>query len=292
MKYEAILAFSQDHSVKRMCEVLGLDARNYYRWKSYQKNRKDREIEYQKLVARIEKVFESSDRTYGYRAISKELEAQGETISIYKIRKIMRENGFYPETRTKYRPYRNGKTDGRYKPNIVRQQFHQDAPNQVWAGDITYIRTNVGWVYLAVVIDLFNREVIGYSISKKINAELARNALGNAIAHYGVSDGLIFHSDRGSQYSSKSYEKMLEQNRITGSMSRPGCPYDNSCVESFFATLKKERIYRKNYDTIDDVRIDLFQYIELFYNRRRRHSALGYLSPVMYRQLYDAGEVA
>lgn len=254
--------------------------------------KKEKEELYQELVKLVESVFEESDRTYGYRAVKAELETQGIELSEYKIRKIMRENGFYPETRTKYRPYRNGKTDGRYKPNIVRQQFHQEAPNQVWAGDITYIRTNLGWVYLAVVIDLFNREVIGYSISKKINAELVRSALGNAIAHYGVRDGLIFHSDRGSQYSSKSYEKMLEQNRITGSMSRPGCPYDNSCVESFFATLKKERIYRREYDTMDDVRGDLFQYIELFYNRRRRHSVLGYLSPVMYRQLYYAGEVA
>ena len=278
--------------MKRMCKALGLNERNYYRWKNYQKGRKAKEEEYQAQVKLVEQVFEASDRTYGYRTIMAELNANGIDFSEYKIRKIMRENGFYPETRTKYRPYRNGKTDGRYKPNIVRQQFHQDAPNQVWAGDITYIRTNIGWVYLAVVIDLFNREVIGYSISKKINAELTRSALGNAIAHYGVEEGLIFHSDRGAQYSSKSYEKMLEQNGITGSMSRPGCPYDNSCVESFFATLKKERIYRRNYDTIDDVRSDLFQYIELFYNSRRRHSVLGYLSPVMYRQLYDAGKVA
>ena len=292
MIYEAILAFSQEHSVRRMCEALGLNERNYYRWKNYQKGRKAQEEEYQAQVKLVEQVFEASDRTYGYRTIMAELNANGIEFSEYRIRKIMRENGFYQETRTKYRPYRTGKTDGRYKPNIVLQQFHQEAPNQVWAGDITYIQTNIGWVYLAVVIDLFNREVIGYSIGKKINAELARSALGNAIAHYGVKEGLIFHSDRGAQYSSKSYEKMLEQNGITGSMSRPGCPYDNSCVESFFATLKKERIYRRNYDTIDDVRSDLFQYIELFYNRRRRHSVLGYLSPVMYRQLYDAGKVA
>lgn len=292
MKYEAIQAFSSEFSVRRMCEALELDERNYYRWKSCQKKKKAKEEQYQRLVKLVEEVFEESDRTYGYRTIKAELAAQGKELSEYKIRRIMRENGFFPETRTRYRPYRNGKTDGRYKPNIVHQHFHQSAPNQVWAGDITYIRTNLGWVYLAVVIDLFNREVIGYSISKRIDTELVKNALGNAIARRGTADGLIFHSDRGSQYSSRGYEKLLETNGITGSMSRPGCPYDNSCVESFFATLKKERIYRREYDTIDDVRRDLFQYIELFYNRRRRHSVLGYLSPVMYRQLYYAGEVA
>ena len=115
-----------------------------------------------------------------------------------------------------------------------------------------------------------------------------KRALGNAIARRGTAEGLIFHSDRGSQYSSKSYEKMLETNGITGSMSRPGCPYDNSCVESFFATLKKERIYRREYDTIEDVKRDMYEYIELFYNRRRRHSVLGYQTPVAYHMQYEA----
>lgn len=292
MKYEAIQAFSSEFSVRRMCVALELNERNYYRWKNYQKKKKAKEEKYQEQVKLVETVFEESDRTYGYRAISAELHARGIELSEYKIRKIMRENGFYPETKKKYRPYRNGKTDGRYKQNIVRQQFHQEEPNQVWAGDITYIKTNLGWAYLAIVMDLFNREVIGYSVSKRIDTELVKTALGNAIAHYGTREGLVFHSDRGSQYSSRGYEEMLEMNGITGSMSRPGCPYDNSCVESFFATLKKERIYRKKYDTMDDVRSDMFQYIELFYNRRRRHSVLGYESPVTYRQKYDAGEVA
>lgn len=292
MKYEAIQKFGSEHSVRKMCQVLELNESNYYRWIRRQKQRAEKEALYQEQVKQVERVFEESDRTYGYRAIKVELESQNIQLSEYRIRKIMRENGFYPETRKKYSPYRNGKTDGRFKKNIVRQQFHQDGPNQVWAGDITYIKTNIGWVYLAVVIDLFNREIIGYSISQRINTELAKAAHGNAIAHYGVGEGLIFHSDRGAQYSSNGYEKMLEMNGIKGSMSRPGCPYDNSCVESFFATLKKERIYRREYDTIDDVRRDLFQYIELFYNRRRRHSVLGYLSPIMYRQKYDAGKVA
>lgn len=150
----------------------------------------------------------------------------------------------------------------------------------------------MGWVYLAAVMDLYNREVIGYSISKKIDTELVKQALSNAIARQGKEQGLIFHSDRGCQYSSKGYHKMLDENAIVGSMSRPGCPYDNSCIESFFATLKKERIYRREYNAMQDVKRDLFQYIELFYNRKRMHSVLGYMSPVAYRMKYAGKEVA
>ena len=156
----------------------------------------------------------------------------------------------------------------------------------------TYIKTTLGWVYLAVVIDLYNREIIGYATSKKINTELVKKALANAIAKHGTGENLLFHSDRGIQYASKGFRKMLEDNNITGSMSRPGCPYDNACVESFFATLKKERIYRRNYDTLEQVRSDLFKYIELFYNRKRMHSVLGYMSPVEYRMKHSDKEAA
>lgn len=174
---------------------------------------------------------------------------EGIEISEYKVRRIMRENGFYPETRTKYKPTHNGKTDGKYHKNLLQQNFKTEKKNQVWVGDITYIKTQIGWVYLAVVMDLYNREVIGY-------------------------------------------HKMLKEHNITGSMSRPGCPYDNSCMESFFATLKKERIYRREYDTMEDVQRDMFRYIELFYNRKRLHSVLGYMSPVSHRLEYDRMNVA
>ena len=127
---------------------------------------------------------------------------------------------------------------------------------------------------------------------RETGVSLGKKALGNAIGRQGVKEGLLFHSDRGSQYASKGYEKMLKENGIKGSMSRPGCPYDNSCMESFFATLKKERVYRRNYDTMEEVRQDMFRYIELFYNRKRLHSVLGYMSPVEYRLKYDVEKVA
>jgi len=166
-------------------------------------------------------------------------------MSEHRIRRIMRENGFYPETGKKYKPTHNGKADGRYCENLVKQNFTTEKKNEIWVGDITYIKTSIEWVYLAVVLDLFNREVIGYSISKKIDSELVKSALGNAIARNGKRENMVFHSDRGCQYASKGYYELLETNNIKGSMSRPGCPYDNSCAESFFATLKKECILQK-----------------------------------------------
>ena len=292
MKYEAIEQHSKRFTVKKMCKVFKVNPSNYYRWKRNKKKKEDKTREQIKVVCQIEKIFRESDKTYGYSAIQAELKKQGIEVSEYRIRKIMRENGFYPETRKKYRPSRNGKTDGRYYANHLQKKFKVEQKNQVWVGDITYIKTKIGWVYLAAVIDLYNREVIGYALSKSIDTELVKKALGNAIGRQGVKEDLLFHSDRGSRYASKGYEKMLKENGIKGSMSRPGCPYGNSCMESFFATLKKERVYRRNYDTMEDVRQDMFRYIELFYNRKRLHSVLGYMSPVEYRLKYDVEKVA
>jgi len=197
------------------------------------------------------------------------------------IRKIMRENGLYPVTVKKYKPYKsdNGKT--KYSIDALGQEFQVKDPGEVLAGDITYVRTNKGWVYLAVVMDLYNREVVGYETGKKIDSELVKRALSHALGK-GIKPA-IFHSDRGSQYSSASFKAMLEENRIKASQSRGGCPYDNACVESFFATAKKELIFGKQYDNIKEVEADIYDYMENFYNRKRLHSYLGYMSPVEYR---------
>ena len=166
----------------------------------------------------------------------------------------------------------------------MNRNFNPAGFNEIWEGDITYIKTCLGWVYLAIVLDLYNKEVIGYSVSKNIDTELVKRALSNALVNTGGGGKTtIFHSDRGIQYSSKSFQQMLTQYGITGSMSRPGSPYDNACAESFFSTAKRECIYRKEYVTIEEVKSDLFSYIELFYNRKRMHTSLGYQSPVGFR---------
>lgn len=292
MKYEAISKLIKEFSVVKMCRALGVKPQNYYRWIQQERKNKEKHVKQLSIINRVEEIFNDSDQTYGYRAIKKEIEEKGIYLSEYKIRKIMRANGFYPQTSKKYKPIHNGKTDGKYYDNRLKQKFKTNKPNQAWAGDITYIRTSIGWVYLAVVIDLFNREVIGYGVSKKINGELVKQALANAIARRGTEKDLIFHSDRGCQYASKTYQQMLKDNGISESMSRPGCPYDNACSESFFATLKKERIYRKSYVGLEDFKRDMFRYIEIFYNRKRRHSYLGYVSPVKYLMRYEAVNIA
>ena len=284
MKCEAIYAHSSEHSVRKMCRALELCEKSYYQWRRGEKQRQRRQEKERALIDTVRKVFEETNKVYGCRRMQRALEAEGISLSEWKVRRIMRENGMYPQNLKKFRPYRKGKSDGRYFENIVSQDFSSDAPNRKWVGDITYIKTVLGWVYLAAVIDLFNREVIGYEVSRNINTELACGALGNALLRRGKrSEALVFHSDRGCQYSSQRYQKMLSENGIEGSMSKAGCPYDNSCMESFFASLKKEYFYRREYATIDDVRRDLFYYIEIFYNRKRLHSSLGYMSPVAYR---------
>lgn len=284
MKYEAIRKYSQEFSVRKMCCALELAESAYYQWL---RRREKQELKKEKEKATIEKireVFESSRQSYGYRMMQHAMAEEGVILSEYKIRKIMRENGFYPATTIKYKPTRKGKTLGNYFENIVNQNFKPKRFNEIWVGDITYIKTHLGWVYLAIVMDLYNREVIGYSVSKTIDTELVKRALSNALVNTGGGGkGTIFHSDRGIQYSSKSFQEMLKKYSLRGSMSRPGCPYDNACAESFFSIAKRQCIYRKEYATIEEVKMDLFAYIELFYNRKRMHRSLGYKSPVAFR---------
>ncbi len=269
--------------MRRMCRVLGIREWQYYQWRQQETKRKERRQREQDLVRVIEMKFHASDDAYECRKITKELRNEGIAVSEWKVRRIMREHGLYSVTQKKYRPYRHHQENNPYKQDLVRQEFRPEGPNAVWAGDITYIKTKIGWVYLAVVMDLYNREVIGYATSQKIDTELVKRALGEAIGRYPDTEGTVFHSDRGCQYAGAGFQNVLTAHDLRGSMSRGGCPYDNSCVESFFARLKKERIYRRRYHDLSEVNADLFDYIELFYNRKRIHSTLNYQTPIGYR---------
>ena len=299
MKYEAIREYSQEFNVRKMCKVLNLAESAYYQWLRRLKKREEKMESERELVNYMRGIFEKNRKVYGYRRmyIAMEKERQNlldsgkpvpaflnEQISEYRVRNLMQRNGMFPVTTLKFKPYKNKKGDGRYVENIIKQDFKTTGLNEIWVGDITYIKTILGFVYLAVVLDLFNREIIGYSISRDANVELVKRALANALASTGGGgENTVFHSDRGTQYNSKSFQKMLDENNMTPSMSKAGCPYDNACVESFFSTAKRECIYRKEYATIDEVKQDLFEYIELFYNRKRMHGSLGHMSPVEYR---------
>lgn len=289
MKYEAISANRSEFSVVKMCKALGIKQSGFYQWLKGDRRRQAKARAKLTLIHQIEKAFEESKRTYGYRRLSRVLESQGYKISEYKIAGIMRETGLYPVTLKRFKPYPRQVSDGRYNENVIQQEFNVNEPGSVWAGDITYIKSTLGWVYLSVVIDLFNREVVGYSVSKSASTDLVKRALGNALASRKKTENLVFHSDRGCQYSSIGFNQYLKEHRIQGSMSKAGCPYDNSCVESFFATTKRECISRKAYDTMEEIERDLFEYIQIFYNRKRIHSSLGYLSPVEYRRRKEGG---
>ncbi|MCR5694719.1 MAG: IS3 family transposase [Clostridia bacterium] len=281
MKYEAILENSRFFKVADMCRVLGVTPQNYYRWRRNRIKAAEKKKRLLPLILSIIQLFNETRKTYGYRKMQKELKKRGIKVSTYLIRRIMRENGLYPETVKKYKPCKSNREKMKYAIDSLRQEFHVKDPGEVLAGDITYVQTNKGWVYLAVVMDLYNREVVGYETGRTIDTELVKRALSHALTK-GIRPRL-FHSDRGSQYSSASFKRMLEENGIQASQSRGGCPYDNACVESFFATAKKELIFRKQYDKLEDVEADIYDYIENFYNRKRLHSYLGYMSPVEYR---------
>ena len=261
MLKDKCVAQPQYYNNKELCKVLGVRKSGYYSWKKGMERRNQKRQEERSLIESLEKIFLSNKKIYGYRKLFKAAIKEGIQISEYKVRKLMKQSGMYSERVEKIKPKTNSKESDNtvYSENIVNRNFDIGDMNKVWAGDITYIKTQTGWTYLSIVMDLFNREIIGYSISKNIDTELVKSALGNAISRVNNTEGIIFHSDRGSQYRSKGYKNMLDENKIISSMSKAGCPYDNSCVESFFATLKKECIYRKSYATIEEIRRDVFE---------------------------------
>ena len=293
MKYEAVRVNSPEFSVRKMCKVLGLSVGAYHDWKKRQGIRAVRAELERAVIEQVSQIFEDNKKLYGYRKMHRAVKKAGLNLSEYKVRRIMRENGLYSVVLNKFKVPKRKNPNYKYHNDLVEQRFNPTELNQVWVGDITYIKTLVGWVYLSTVIDLFNREVIGYSISKRMDVELVKQSLSNALAKRGgAGSNTIFHSDRGIQYASKGFRDMLSRYGIIGSMSRSNCPYDNACVESFFSILKKECVFGRRYDTIIDVKRDIFEYIELFYNRKRLHSTLDYMSPVEYRLAHVTQMVA
>jgi putative transposase len=234
-----------------------------------------------KLVTAIETSFRASDRTYGARRVWRDVLEDGLACGLHRIERLMRENAM------RARPKRRGKPkdDGARSiiaDNVLDRNFEADRPNQKWLADFTYIWTAEGWLYVAVVLDLFSRRVVGWSMKADRDASLVMDALMMAVWRRGKADALLHHSDQGSQYSSEQFQRLLRDHGITCSMSRAGNVWDNSAMESFFSSLKTERTARKVYRTRDEARADVFDYIERFYNPRRRHSKLGYLSPMAF----------
>ena len=271
-----------------MCEVLGVSRSGYYAWakrpESQQKKRQEA------LKKQIKKIHIESRKTYGSPKITKILQKQGVKVSQKTVARIMKDSDIRSKTKKKYKATTNSKHHLPVYPNLLNQQFEADEPNQVWVADITYIWTKEGWLYLASVMDLFSRKIVGWCLSERMTKELVIKALNRAINQRKPQPGLIHHSDQGSQYASNEYQAILRQHGMQTSMSRKGNCYDNACAESFHSIIKKELIFHEIFATREEVKHRIFEYIECFYNAERIHSANDYISPIAYEKLHQHGK--
>ena len=261
------------------CECLELTRSNYYEWFN---NAEQRQKRYKAKQSRLETImaeYIGSKNRYGSIKITEILKKKNVTISKNSVVKLMRENGLRSIVNKKFKATTNSKHKLAVFDNILDRQFIVDKPNYAWVGDITYISTSEGWLYLATVIDLYSNKLIGYAMSDRINKELVIDALNKALIARNYPVGVIVHSDRGSQYASLAYKALLKQHKLIGSMSRKGNCWDNAVAENFFGIIKKEYINHMLFTTRTQARLGIFDYIEAWYNTQRIHSKLGYLTP-------------
>ncbi len=276
MKYAFIEQHRQQFPVSRLCAVLGVSPSGYYAARGRQPSQRAQAN--QRLGVHIRIAHRASRQTYGYRRIQQELRAQGLTVGRHRIARLMRQMGLRVKARRPYKRTTRANPGHPVASNRLQRDFTARQPNQKWVADITYIATQQGWLYLAVVMDLFSRKIVGWSMDTRLKTDLVANALHMALRQRRPQANLLHHSDRGSQYTSADYQRLLTRHGITVSMSRSGNCYDNAAIESFFATLKTECADHR-FATRQAARTALFDFIECWYNRARRHSTLAYLSP-------------
>jgi putative transposase len=281
--------FIEDHRdelpVTRMCKVLNVSPSGFYAWRGRPVSA--REMANRELVKKIEAVYYDSYETYGSPRVYHELKSQDVACSKNRVARLMRLRGLRAKQVRRYKATTKRNKKHRVAPNLLKRDFRADRPDHKWLTDITYIPTQEGWLYLAVILDLYNRGIVGWAMSERMTSALTIRALKMAIRERRPGGGLIHHSDQGSQYTDGTYQALLRDHGIQASMNGVGTWYDNAPMESFFGTLKSELVHHRLYHTRDEARLDLFFYIEAFYNRRRRHSSLDYLSPEAYEQLYQ-----
>jgi putative transposase len=261
------------------CDTLGVSRSGFYAWLTRPPSK--RMYANEKLGVAVHESFLRSDRTYGARRVWHDILASGERCGLHRVERLMRQQALRARPRRRGLPVDRGE-----RPvvgiagNILDRKFEAEAPNQKWVADFTYIWSAEGWLYLAVVLDLYSRRVIGWSMKAEMTAQLVTDALMMAVWRRGKPESVMHHSDRGSQYTSEQFQQLLAELGVTCSMSRSGNVWDNSAMESFFSSLKTERLARKTFRTHDEIRAEVFDYIERFYNPVRRHSTLGYVSPI------------
>ena len=280
MKYWFMDQHSSTHGVQKMCRVIGASRSGYYRWKIQPQSKRQQENE--KILIEIKESHKNSRRAYGSPRITVELQAKGMKCGENRVALLMKIHGIVGKAKKKFKATTNSTHSLPVAENLLKQNFAAEKPNTVWVSDITYVWTSEGWLYLAVILDLFSRQVVGWAMSDRLTAGFVVKALYQAIGRRHPSSGCILHSDRGIQYASTDFRNVLSAYGFIQSMSRKGNCYDNAVAESFFHTLKTEHVYDYRYETRAEARQSIFDYIEMFYNRQRRHSALGYRSPVSF----------
>jgi len=278
MRFAFILEEKAHFPVRCLCTVLEVTRSGFYAWCARPVAARTQAT--QRLAVEVAAIHAASKQRYGSPRVHEELQAQGRTVGRHRVARLMQQQGLRARKKRRFQTTTDSRHGLPVAANILDRQFTVTAPNRAWVTDITYLWTREGWLYLAVILDLFSRRVVGWSMSEHITRQLTLDALEAALRQRAPHAGLLHHSDRGSQYASGDYQALLALHGLVGSMSRRGNCWDNAVAESFFSTLKAELVYRTDYVSRSQARASIFEYIEAFYNGRRRHSALGYLSPV------------
>jgi putative transposase len=284
VKYAFIREHSKDYCVTRLCQALEVSPSGYYDW--CDRPESARATQNRQLVTKISLFHKASRGIYGSPRIHQDLVESGEDVSEKRVARLMRESGIQSKMARKFVFTTDSKNTMQPAPDRLKREFDVETPDKAWVSDTTFIPTRQGWLYLAVVIELYSRQVLGWAMGDKNNAQLVQDALTMAVWRRGKVDSVIVHSDQGSTYASGDYQRLLKDNKLLCSMSRKGECLDNAVAESFFGTLKTELVDHEDYRSKDEAKKSLFEYIEVFYNRRRRHSYLGYISPVEYEARY------
>ena len=285
MKFNFVAKHRVSWPVGLICEALGVSRSGFYAWLIRPRSQRSQADEV--LGTLVRQSFLGSDRTYGARRVWHDVLALDHNCGLHRIERLMREQALRARPRRRGLPQDRGQRSA-IAGNVLDRQFQADAPNQKWVADFTYIWTAEGWLYVAAVLDLYSRRIVGWSMHDSMTSQLVADALMMAVWRRGKPVALLHHSDQGSQYTSEHFQQLLKEQGIACSMSRTGEVWDNSAMESFFSSLKTERTARKVYRTREQARADVFDYIERFYNSTRRHSTLGYVSPVQYEEALKA----
>lgn len=284
--------YSHEFSLERMAKIMGVSRSGYYSF--LKAGPSARKQEDQRLLEKIRLIHQKSFETYGSPRVHAELKANGETCSRRRVARLMKKHGIAAKMAKRFKKTtQQSEKPSFVAPDLIQQDFKAHSPNEAWVCDITYVLTQEGWIYCAMILDLFSRRIVGLAIETRMTAELVLGALRQALTHRSPPAGVVHHSDRGSQYTSRALKLLADLSGVQLSMGKVANAYDNAVAESFFHTLKTELVYFQSYQNLEEAKMNIFHYVYGFYNQTRRHSTLGYLSPAQFEnEFYDEEKIS